>query len=111
MPDWPGRTPNVNDKYHNLRTDVARSVVALKKSSDELTQCMAARAVNAEHAELEDCDAARQDRKHMLRLAEVARIVVASPDKRRRPRGVTKAEFKAVRRLKLTQTARVRRKK
>ncbi|MEK7109039.1 MAG: hypothetical protein AAB919_01215 [Patescibacteria group bacterium] len=108
---WHDRRSNVNDRYRSLRTDVARSVTRANEAAKELNQYMAARAANAGHGELVAIDAARYARRHMLRLKEVARTIAASPDKRRRPRGVTKAEFKEVRRLKLTQTAKFRRKK
>lgn len=97
---------NPNDKFRTLRTDRVKSMSQLRglpTAGD-----MAALDANTAHAELEAGDADRQERKHMLELIVAMKLVLASPDKRRRPRGVTKAQFKRLRALKLTRTARIR---
>lgn len=112
MPYWPGRKPNVNDRFRSLNlSSVRKSSDEIRREGAELRQHMVALDANRAHAELEAADADRQARKHMLETIHASKRIVASGDKRRRPRGVTKEQRKLVQALKLTRTAKVRKKK
>jgi hypothetical protein len=99
---------NPNDKFRKLRTGRVHmsDLKGMPTSGD-----MEALKVNSEHAALTESEEDRQRKKHMLELFAAVKIVVASRDKRRRPRGVTKEQFKLMRALKLTRTAKIRKRK
>jgi hypothetical protein len=67
--------------------------------------------INRAQEVLKEGEEFRQGRRHGRRLQEAAELVVNSGDKRRRPREVSKKDFKEIRRLKLTRTYRGRPKK
>lgn len=67
--------------------------------------------VNGRLLRLSSDESLRQGAKHVTSLKEATALVLKSGDKRRRPDGVSKALFKEIRRLKLTQTAKIRKKK
>lgn len=99
---------NPNDKFRKLSgARVHMSDLKGMPTSGDIE----AQKVNQTHGELVLSEEDRQRRKHMLELFAAVKIVVASRDKRRRPRGVTKEQFKLMRSLKLTRTAKIRKRK
>lgn len=107
---WQIRRNNPNTRHRTLNTASVRSTEELKglvKGGD-----VAAQQANLEHAELVADDAERQARRNMMRVIRASKLVNGSRDKRRRKNleGVTKDDFKAVRALKLTRTAKIRKK-
>jgi len=105
---WRQRAANPNTRRRTMQTYVGKTADEHLREGEELRQYGAMLDANALTSGLAQDDSDRQRKKYLERLQVVARIVNASRDKRRRPRGVTKQEFKDVRRLKLTRTARVR---
>lgn len=107
MPWWHGKDSNVNDKFRTSHTEQVRSLGELPR---RLGSQQAANEVNAAHATLVALVGDVQDKKHLRNLQEAMKLVLTSGDKRRCPRGVSKKDFKLLRSLKLTRTAKLRHK-
>ena len=71
-----------------------------------LGSVQAANEANIAHARLQAGEADRQEKKHILGVVNAVKKILKQKDKRRRPRGVSKEDWKLARKMRLTRTKR-----
>lgn len=98
---------NPNAKRRRVFTENVRRLPGNLATQADVDEAAADR----QGSQYEANKAQRKERTNMVDAALAARLIVHSGDKRRRPPGVSREAFVLARKLKLTRTAPVRKKK